>query len=220
MSEDRVLPSLMKSNDEYMAALELKEDGYLEEAEKHALKSLEIKENVEALLLIVDILEKQNKDSSQYIRKLLEDYPLNPETYRRLYLSNFEKNKEDALTYINKAIGIMRKGIYYEDKAKLLLSMKRYIESLASIDQAIKLENRNSRFWTLRGSILIELGRLADAKEAEDVAVKLDPRNDAALKLLAKIFLATGDKNRARETLLKIENKDEEVTRMLEESLV
>ena len=219
VTDDRVLPSLARSNDEYMAASELLDEGMLEEAEKHARKSLEIKESLDALILLIEILEKQGKDSSEFLKKLIESYPANPETYRRLFLSNFDKNKDDALSYINKAITIMRKGIYYYEKSRLLVSMGRDLEALASIDQAIKLENRNTLFWNMRGSILMKLGRFGDAKESEDVALKLDPRNRDALLNLAKIYLSVGERDKARETLMKIEGRDQEVNDLLNETL-
>ncbi|MGC8574734.1 MAG: tetratricopeptide repeat protein [Thermoplasmata archaeon] len=219
VTDERVLPSLARSNDEYMAASELLDEGLLEEAEKHARKSLEIKESIEALILLIEILEKQGKDSFEFQKKLIESYPANPETYRRLFLSNFDKNKDDALSYINKAITIMRKGIYYYEKSRLLISMERDIEALASIDQAIKLENRNALFWNMRGTILMKLGRFGDAKESEDVALKLDPRNRDALLNLAKIYISVGDKDKARETLLKIEVRDQEVNDLLNKTL-
>lgn len=219
MTDERVLPSLAKSNDEYMAALELFEDGMLEEAEKHVRKSIQIKENLDALLLLTEILERQGKDSSEVLSKLIQSYPANPETYRRLFLSNFNRNKEDALSYINKAINIMKKGIYYYDKSRLLLSMDRFLEALASIDQAIKIENRNPSYWNMRGVILLKLGRYGDAKEAEEVALKIDPRNRDALLNLARVFIAVGDKDKAREQLMKVENRDQEVNELLQQTL-
>ncbi len=208
MSEDRVLPSLAKSNDEYMAAYELLEDGMLEEAEKHARKSLEIKENIDALILLIEILEREGKETDALLKKLAETYPSNPETYRRLFLSNFSKNKDDALSYINKALTIVKKGIYYFDKSRLLFSMNRDLEALASIDQAIKLEHKNPLFWNMRGEILLKMKKFGEAKEAEEVALKLDPRNRDALINLAKIYLEIGEKDKARDSLLKIEDKD------------
>ncbi len=208
MSEDRVLPSLAKSNDEYMAAYELLEDGMLEEAEKHARKSLEIKENIDALILLIEILEREGKENDALLKKLAETYPSNPETYRRLFLSNFSKNKDDALSYINKALTIVKKGVYYFDKSRLLFSMNRDLEALASIDQAIKLEHKNPLFWNMRGEILLKMKKYGDAKEAEEVALKLDPRNRDALINLAKIYLEIGEKDKARDSLLKIEDKD------------
>ncbi len=208
MSEDRVLPSLAKSNDEYMAAYELLEDGMLEEAEKHARKSLEIKENIDALILLIEILEREGKETDALLKKLAETYPSNPETYRRLFLSNFSKNKDDALSYINKALTIVKKGVYYFDKSRLLFSMNRDLEALASIDQAIKLEHKNPLFWNMRGEILLKMKKYGDAKEAEEVALKLDPRNRDALINLAKIYLEIGEKDKARDSLLKIEDKD------------
>lgn len=208
MSEDRVLPSLAKSNDEYMAAYELLEDGMLEEAEKHARKSLEIKENIDALILLIEILEREGKETDALLKKLAETYPSNPETYRRLFLSNFSKNKDDALSYINKALTIVKKGVYYFDKSRLLFSMNRDLEALASIDQAIKLEHKNPLFWNMRGEILLKMKKFGEAKEAEEVALKLDPRNRDALINLAKIYLEIGEKDKARDSLLKIEDKD------------
>ncbi len=208
MSEDRVLPSLAKSNDEYMAAYELLEDGMLEEAEKHARKSLEIKENIDALILLIEIMEREGKETDALLKKLAETYPSNPETYRRLFLSNFNKNKDDALSYINKALTIVKKGVYYFDKSRLLFSMNRDLEALASIDQAIKLEHKNPLFWNMRGEILLKMKKFGEAKEAEEVALKLDPRNRDALINLAKIYLEIGEKDKARDSLLKIEVKD------------
>jgi Flp pilus assembly protein TadD len=97
--------------------------------------------------------------------------------------------------------------------------MGRDLEALASIDQAIKLENRNTLFWNMRGSILMKLGRFGDAKESEDVALKLDPRNRDALLNLAKIYLSVGERDKARETLMKIEGRDQEVNDLLNETL-
>ncbi len=219
VTEDRVLPSLARSNDEYMAASELLDEGMLEEAEKHARKSIEIKENIDALILLIEILERQGKDSSEFLKKLVESYPANPETYRRLFLSSFDKNKDDALSYINRAITIMKKGIYYCEKSRLLISMGRDLEALASIDQAIKLENRNTIFWNMRATILMKLGRFGDAKESEDVALKLDPRNREALINLAKIYLSVGEKEKARDALMKIEMRDQEVNDLLNQTL-
>ncbi|MCL4332602.1 MAG: hypothetical protein M1162_03660 [Candidatus Thermoplasmatota archaeon] len=172
MSEDRVLPSLAKSTDEYMAAFELSEDGYLEEAEKHARKSIEIKKNIEALILLIDILERQKKDSGVYQKMLVEEYPTNPDTYRRLFLSTFNSNKEESLSNINKAINLLKKSIYYFDKSRLLFSMSRYLEALASVDIAIKMENRNTSFWNLRAETLVKLQRINDAKESCEVSLK------------------------------------------------
>lgn len=220
MTDDRVLPSLAKSTNEYMSALELMEDGFLEEAEKHARKSLQIKKNIDAYLLLIDILEKQGKDSSEFKKTLLEEYPANPETYRRLFLSDFKSNKEDALSNINKAINLMRKGIYYYDKARLLFSMERFIESLASIDQAIKIENKNPLYWTQRAKTLIKLDRTSDGKESCDVALKIEPLYRDALILSAKIYLDAGEKERAREAILKIQDRDEEAVKLLEKTMV
>jgi tetratricopeptide (TPR) repeat protein len=219
VTEDRVLPSLAKSTDEYMSAQELADDGFLEEAEKHARKSLQIKKNIEAMILLIDILERQGKDSSEFLKMLQEEYPANPETYRRLFLSSFNSNKEEALSYINKAINIMKKGLYYYDKSRLLLSMDRVMESLASIDQAIKLENRNPQYWNQRASVLLRLGRTSDAKESCDVSLKLDPRNRDALIILSKIFLNSGEKEKARESLMKIEERDDEVKKLFDQTL-
>lgn len=219
MSEDRVLPSLAKSTDEYMAAFELLNDGYLEEAEKHARKSIEIKKNIDALILLIDILERQNKDSSSYQKMLLEDYPTNPDTYRRLFQSNFSSNKEDALTYINKAINLLKKPIYYYDKTRLLYSMERYLEALASVDMAIKMENRNPSFWNLRAEILLKLNRVNDAKESCEVSLKIDQRDRNAIITLSRIYINSGEKATARDLLLKIDERDEEIKKLLEETI-
>jgi tetratricopeptide (TPR) repeat protein len=219
MSEDRVLPSLAKSTDEYMAAFELSEDGYLEEAEKHARKSIEIKKNIEAIILLIDILERQNKDSSPYQKMLVEDYPTNPDTYRRLFLSNFNSNKEESLSNINRAINLLKKPIYYYDKARLLYSMGRYLEALASVDIAIKMENRNTSYWNLRAETLVKLQRINDAKESCEVSLKIDQRDRNAIVTLSRIYINSGEKEKARELLLKVENRDEEIKKLLEESI-
>jgi tetratricopeptide (TPR) repeat protein len=219
MSEDRVLPSLSKSTDEYMAAFELSEDGYLEEAEKHARRSIEIKKNIEAIILLIDLLERQGKDSAPYQKMLLEEYPTNPDTYRRLFKSSYNSDKEEALSYINKAINLMKKGIYYSDKSKLLYSMERYVEALASIDIAIKMENRNPAYWNQRAEILLKLQRINDAKESCEVSLKIDQRDRNALVLLAKIYLNSSEKEKARELLMKIEERDEEIKKLLEEAI-
>ncbi len=219
MSEDRVLPSLAKSTDEYMAAYELSEDGYLEEAEKHARKSIEIKKNIEALILLIDVLEKQKKDSSNYLNMLLREYPTNPDTYRRLFLSTINSNREEALSYINKAINLLKKSVYYYDKSRLLFSMERYLEALASVDLAIKMENRNPSYWNKRAETLIKLQRINDAKESCEVALKIDQRDRDALVTLARIYLDSGEKERARELVMKVENRDEEIKKILEETL-
>ncbi|MCL5930649.1 MAG: hypothetical protein M1123_05145 [Candidatus Thermoplasmatota archaeon] len=219
MSEDRVLPSLAKSTDEYMAAYELFNDGYLEEAEKHARKSIEIKNNIDALILLIDILERQNKDSSSYQKMLVENYPTNPDTYRRLFQSNFTSNKDDALTYINKAINLMKKPIYYYDKSRLLYSMERHLEALASVDMAIKMENRNPSFWNLRAEILVKLNRVNDAKESCEVSLKIDQRNRNAIVTLSRIYINLGEKVTARDLLLKIDERDEEIKKLLEETI-
>ncbi|MEM0135136.1 MAG: hypothetical protein QXU18_07925 [Thermoplasmatales archaeon] len=219
MSEDRVLPSLAKSTDEYMAAFELANDGYLEEAEKHAKKSIEIKENIDALILLIDILERQNKDSSSYQRMLLEDYPLNPETYRRLFQSNFTSNKEEALTYINRAINLLKKPNYYYDKSRLLYSTGRYLEALASVDMAIKMDNRNTAYWNQRAEVLLKLQRINDAKESCEVSIKIDQRNRDAIITLSRIYISSGEKEKARDLLLKIEERDDEVKKLLEETI-
>ncbi|MGC8644721.1 MAG: CDC27 family protein [Thermoplasmata archaeon] len=219
MSDDRTLPSVAKSIDEYMAAMELEQDGYLEEAEKHARKSLEIKRNIDAMILLIDILEKQGKDSSEWRRALVEEYPANPETYRRLFESSFNSDKELALTYINKAITILKKPLYYYDKARLLHSMARDMEALASVDIAIKMEQRNNLFWDLRAEVLYSLGKKNEALEACEVSLKIDHRDRNALLTAARIYLDMGDKERAREMLLRIENADEEVRKLLDSTL-
>lgn len=219
MDEDRVLPSLAKSTDEYMAAYELSEDGYLEEAEKHAKKSIEIKKSIDALVLLIDVLERQRKDSSSYLKMLLEEYPTNPDTYRRLFLSSFNSNREEALSYINKAINLLKKSIYYYDKSRLLFSMGRYLEALASVDAAIKMESRNPSLWDLRADTLVKLRRTDDARESCEVSLKLDPLNRNALLTLSKIYIEAGEKERARDLLMKIDKRDEEVRKLLEEAM-
>ncbi|MCL4447364.1 MAG: hypothetical protein M0Z77_05960 [Thermoplasmatales archaeon] len=219
MSEDRVLPSLAKSTDEYMAAFELSEDGYLEEAEKHARKSLEIKKNIDALILLIDVLERQNKDSASYQKMLVEEYPTNPDTYRRLFISSFNSSKEEALSYINKAINLLKKPVYYYDKSRLLLSMERYLEALASVDLAIKMENRNPSYWNKRAEILLKLQRVNDAKESCEVSLKIDQRDRSALTTLSRIYLNSGEKAKARDLLLKIEDRDDEIKKLLEETI-
>jgi tetratricopeptide (TPR) repeat protein len=219
MSEDRVLPSLAKSTDEYMAAVELSEDGYFEEAEKHARKSIEIKKNIEAIILLIDVLEKQSKDSVPYQKMLLEDYPTNPDAYRRMFLSNFDSNKDEALTYINKAINLLKKAVYYYDKSRLLFSMSRYVEALASVDLAIKMENRNPYYWNQRAESLMKLQRINDAKESCEVSLKIDQRDRNAIIILSRIYLNSGEKEKARDLLLKVESRDEEIKKMLEETI-
>lgn len=219
MSEDRVLPSLAKSTDEYMAAFELSEDGYLEEAEKHARKSLEIKKNIDALILLIDVLERQNKDSASYQKMLVEEYPTNPDTYRRLFISSFNSSKEEALSYINKAINLLKKPVYYYDKSRLLLSMERHLEALASVDLAIKMENRNPSYWNKRAEILLKLQRVNDAKESCEVSLKIDQRDRSALITLSRIYLNSGEKAKARDLLLKIEDRDDEIKKLLEETI-
>ncbi|MGC8562051.1 MAG: tetratricopeptide repeat protein [Thermoplasmata archaeon] len=219
MSEDRVLPSLAKSTDEYMAAFELSNDGYLEEAEKHARKSIEIKKNIDALILLIDILERQNKDSTNYQKTLLEEYPTNPDTYRRLFQSNFTSNKDEALTYINRAINLLKKPVYYYDKARLLYSMERHLEALASIDMAIKMENRNTSFWNLRAEILLKLQRVNDARESCGVSLKIDQRNRDAIVTLSRIYINSGEKGTARDLLLKVDERDDEIKKLLEETI-
>lgn len=219
MGEERVLPSLAKSTDEYMAAFELAEDGYLEEAEKHAIKSIEFKKNIEAIILLVDIIERLGKDSSKYQKMLKEEFPTNPDTYRRLFLSSFEKDKEKALSYINRAINLMKKSIYYYDKSKLLHTMNRSLEALAAIDIAIRMENRTPEYWNQRAVVLLKLKKTNDAKESSEVSLKLDQRNRDALLMLGRIYLNSGDREKAREMLTQIDNRDEEVKKLLEETL-
>ncbi|MEM4055684.1 MAG: tetratricopeptide repeat protein [Thermoplasmatales archaeon] len=219
MSDDRVLPSIAKSIDEYMAAVELEQDGYLEEAEKHARKSLEIKRNIDAMIILIDILEKQGKDSSEWRKVLLEEYPTNPETYRRLFLSSFDSDKEAALSFINKAITLLKKPQYYHDKALLLYSMGRYIEAIASIDIAIKAEPKNPLFWGLRAKILYSMGKISESLEACEASLRLNARDRDSLLISAKIFLELGEKEKARERLLRIDSVDEEVKKLIEMSL-
>ncbi|MEM0128091.1 MAG: tetratricopeptide repeat protein [Thermoplasmatales archaeon] len=219
MSDDSVLPSVAKSTDEYMAALELEQGGYLEEAEKHARKSLEIKRNIDAMIILIDILEKEGKDSSEWKKALLEEYPANPETYRRLYLSSFNSDKESALTFINKAITILKKPQYYYDKARLLHSMERYVEAMASIDIAIKAEQRNPSFWDLRAQTLYSMGKMNEALESCDASLHIDARDKDALLLSARIYLDLGDKEKAREILLRIDKADNDVKILLEKTL-
>lgn len=221
MTDGPILPSTAKSQDEYMAALELYEDGYFEEAKKHAIRSIEIKESLEALSLLIDIMLKLNEDPTEFLKKLKESYPNNPETYREFFKYYLTKDKDMALSYINKAISIYKNSKYYHDKAKLLFEMGRYMEALASIDQAIKIENRNAKFWALRAEILLKLDRLEDAKISGDVSLKLDFKSRDARVAMAKVFLALGDKTEAREILsgiIEMEN-DEEVKKLFDETI-
>ncbi len=220
MTDGPTLPSVAKSQDEYMAALELYEDGYYEEAKKHALKSFEIKENFDALSLLVDIAIKKGEDAEEYLKKLSELYPSNPETYRAYYRYYFNKDKELALSYINKAISIIKNPKYYYDKAELLFGMERYLEALAAVDQAIKMENRNAKYWALRSEILIKLGRLDDARIAGDLSLKLDQNCRNARIALAKLYLMLGEKREAREILSGIVNmeNDDEAKKLFDES--
>ncbi|MFP3299609.1 MAG: tetratricopeptide repeat protein [Thermoplasmatales archaeon] len=220
MADGPSLPSVAKSQDEYMAALELYEDGYYDEAKKHALKSLEIKENFDALSLLVDIAIKKGEEAEEYLKKLSELYPSNPETYRTYFRYYFNKNKELALSYINRAISIIKNPKYYYDKAELLFSMERYLEALASVDQAIKMENKNAKYWALRSEILLKLGRLDDARISGDLSLKLDQNCRDARIALARLYLALGDKKEAREILSGIVNmeNDEEAKKLFDEA--
>jgi Putative Zn-dependent protease, contains TPR repeats len=220
MADGSSLPSVAKSQDEYMAALELYEDGYYDEAKKHALKSLEIKENFDALSLLVDIAIKKGEEAEEYLKKLSELYPSNPETYRTYFRYYFSKDKELALSYINRAISIIKNPKYYYDKAKLLFSMERYLEALASVDQAIKMENKNAKYWALRSEILLKLGRLDDARISGDLSLKLDQNCRDARIALARLYLALGDKKEAREILSGIVNmeNDEEAKKLFDEA--
>ncbi len=221
MTDGPTLPSTAKSQDEYMAALELFEDGYLEEAKKHALKSLEIKENFDALSLLVEILIKLGEDALPYLNKMKESYPNKPETYRSFFKYYMGSDKEAALTYINKAISIYKNPEFYYDKSKLLMGMERYLEALASVDQAIKLENRNAKYWALRAELLLKLNRLDDAKISGDVSLKLNNNCRDARIVMAKLFLALGDKKEAREILTGIQDfeKDEEAKKLFDEAI-
>ena len=220
MADGPSLPSVAKSQDEYMAALELYEDGYYDEAKKHALKSLEIKENFDALSLLVDIAIKKGEEAEEYLKKLSELYPSNPETYRTYFRYYFNKDKELALSYINRAISIIKNPKYYYDKAKLLFIMERYLEALASVDQAIKMENKNAKYWALRSEILLKLGRLDDARISGDLSLKLDQNCRDARIALARLYLALGDKKEAREILSGIVNmeNDEEAKKLFDEA--
>jgi len=220
MADGPSLPSVAKSQDEYMAALELYEDGYYDEAKKHALKSLEIKENFDALSLLVDIAIKKGEEAEEYLKKLSELYPSNPETYRTYFRYYFNKDKELALSYINRAISIIKNPKYYYDKAELLFSMERYLEALASVDQAIKMENKNAKYWALRSEILLKLGRLDDARISGDLSLKLDQNCRDARIALARLYLALGDKKEAREILSGIVNmeNDEEAKKLFDEA--
>ena len=150
---------------------------------------------------------------------LLEEYPINPDTYRRLFLSSFNSNKEEALSYINRSINLLKKAVYYFDKSRLLYSMERYLEALASVDTAIKMESRNTSYWNQRAEVLMKISRVNDAKESCEVSLKIDQRDRNALVLLSRIYLNSGEKEKAKELLLKIENRDEEIKKLLEESI-
>jgi FimV-like protein len=98
--------------------------------------------------------------------------------------------------------------------------MERYLEALASVDQAIKMENKNAKYWALRSEILLKLGRLDDARISGDLSLKLDQNCRDARIALARLYLALGDKKEAREILSGIVNmeNDEEAKKLFDEA--
>ena len=97
--------------------------------------------------------------------------------------------------------------------------MGRYLEALASVDTAIKMESRNTSYWNQRAEVLMKIARVNDAKESCEVSLKIDQRDRNALVILSRIYLNSGEKEKAKELLLKIENRDEEIKKLLEESI-
>ena len=53
-----------------------------------------------------------------------------------------------------------------------------------------------------------------------EVSLKIDQRDRNALVLLSRIYLNSGEKEKAKELLLKIENRDEEISVMIWKELI
>ena len=81
------------------------------------------------------------------------------------------------------------------------------------------MENRNPSFWNLRAEILVKLNRVNDAKESCEVSLKIDQRNRDAIVTLARIYINLGEKATARDLLLKIDERDDEIKKLLEETI-
>jgi cytochrome c-type biogenesis protein CcmH/NrfG len=96
-------------------------------------------------------------------------------------MSTKDDRLDDLLAKCNEAIE-QQPGLahLYIQKGSLLQSKQRYIEALATFEQARHLDPDNPEIALARGTILLALHRPHDALIAFELALELDPTNENA----------------------------------------
>ncbi len=91
----------------------------------------------------------------------------------------------EAETEATRAIGIGPTGELYYARGAVRMTMGRFKDALADLDQALALDPKNSEYLIARGEVRLRLGSLKDAETDYTRAIEVDPEN-------AKAYLGRG----------------------------
>lgn len=127
-------------------------------------------------------LYKKNQDSEAYqiLKNLISDqYAQNNIKSTAYYLLAIrEKNKEDALLYVSKAIELdPASGKNYELKGTILYGMKKFNESAEFFTKAIETNPTDDKLYSMRGMAYRDAGNFEKAMPDLKKSVELSPRN-------------------------------------------
>lgn len=115
------------------------------------------------------------------------------EAYNNLAATmNSQREYPQAISFIDKALQISRKGKYLVNKAVFLKNEKRYKEALLLYDEAIELDEELARALYNKSNLLRLMEKYDQAEILSKRALEIDPENEYIYATLAEICAKQG----------------------------
>jgi tetratricopeptide (TPR) repeat protein len=136
----------------------------------------------------------RNKEGIQHYQKILQKWDPGPILVHQTFANvlDEEKRHDEALVERRKAVEMEPASWSYDGLANTLCQMGRYQESNEAHKEAIRLDPKNSLYWSNWANNLLEEGKPADAIVVCKRALELDPHNHRALNVWALSLLKQG----------------------------
>jgi tetratricopeptide (TPR) repeat protein len=149
--------------------------------------------------------EKNTKAVMAVSRKIADKYPERPYAlYLHAMLSAQGNQTEEALTYIDRALGLEDIEGGYNARAKLLLQLGRREEAVSSLEQAVKRLPNDKNLRMTYARLLVDMKQYEKARlEFERLYVE-SPEDDELLYTLGLLSLESNRLDDAEKYLLKL----------------
>ncbi len=133
---------------------------------------------------------KRSLDAALQIQALRPDFWL----ARARLLSQNDEHVDEAIASLDAALVVTRdvagKVAILQEELAILTRASRAVESIAVIDETLRLTPHNATLWTLKGDALARLGRTHEAIAAYERALTSDPQDARTWREIAHLLLS------------------------------